>query len=61
VLLEGAGAGLERLAIRHEVQCSQRALPALDRGENTIRFTSGPDEGTVTIEGSTQEGKQGKQ
>lgn len=61
VLLEGAGAGLERLAITHDVQCSQRALPALDRGENTIRFSSGPDEGTVTIEGSTQEGKQGKQ
>jgi hypothetical protein len=61
VLLEGAGAGLERLALSHDVQCSQRALPALDRGENTIRFSSGPDEGTVTIEGSTQEGKQGKQ
>lgn len=61
VLLEGAGTGLERLALTHDVQCSQRALPALDRGANTISFSAGPYEGTVTIEGSPQEGKAGKQ
>jgi hypothetical protein len=61
VVLEGAGTGLDRMKITHEVQCSQRALPTLDRGENTITFGAGPQAGTVTIEGSTQDGKHGKQ
>ncbi|HWH70948.1 MAG TPA: hypothetical protein VNT26_16280 [Candidatus Sulfotelmatobacter sp.] len=61
VLLEGQGTGLNRLHLSHDVQCSQRALPALDRGENTISFSTGPQEGTITIEGSTQEIKLGKQ
>jgi len=61
LLLAGQGTGLDELKISHDVQCSQRALPALDRGENTISFSAGPSEGTVTIEGSTQGGKQGKQ
>jgi hypothetical protein len=61
VVLDGAGTGLERLKIAHDVQCSQRALPTLARGENTITFSAGPQEGTVTVEGSTQGVKPGKQ
>jgi len=61
ILLEGKNTGLEKLAISHEIQCSQRALPALDRGENRISFSAGPQEGTFTIEGSTQDGKHGRQ
>jgi hypothetical protein len=61
VLLDGAGTGLNRLFLAHDIQCSQRALPALDQERNTITFSAGPREGTVTIEGSTQGGKQGKQ
>jgi hypothetical protein len=61
VLLDGAGTGLNRLFLAHDIQCSQRALPALDQGRNTITFSAGPQEGTVTIEGSTQGGKQDKQ
>ncbi len=61
LVLEGRETGLDRLNISHDIQCSQRALPTLDRGENTISFSAGPQEGTMTIEGSTQEGKQGKQ
>ena len=59
--LAGQGTGLNGLKIGHDIQCSQRALPTLAQGENTIAFTAGPSEGTVTIEGSTQEGKEGKQ
>ena len=44
---------VEALKITHDVQCSQRALPALGTGENTIRFSAGPSEGTVTIEGTS--------
>jgi hypothetical protein len=54
LVLSGKGTGLERLRITHDIQCSQRALPTLGRGENTITFSAGPQEGTVTIEGSTQ-------
>ena len=53
VALVGAGAGLDAVDVRDELQCSQRALPALARGDNQIRFSAGPDEGTITLEGST--------
>ncbi len=49
--LTGAGTALNGLTLRHDIQCSQRALPALTQGENRIAFSSG-DEGTVTIEGA---------
>jgi hypothetical protein len=52
VELTGAGTRLHRLNLRHEFQCSQRALPTLGQGENTIRFSAGAREGTVTIEGT---------
>ena len=42
------------------IQCSQRALPSLAQGENTITFSAGPDEGTVTVEGTTYENNKGK-
>ncbi len=51
--LAGAGTGLESLRIAHDVQHSQAPLPALAQGPNTISFSAGPQEGTVTVEGST--------
>lgn len=60
--LRGPGAGLESLRLAHDVQHSQRALPALDKGSNTITFSAGTQEGTVTIEGATTAaGAKGKQ
>jgi len=59
--MTGAGTGLDALCIRHDIQHSQRPLPALAHGENIITFSAGPDEGTTTIEGSTQLGNRGKQ
>ena len=47
--------------ITHDVQHSQRALPALDKGENKITFSVGPQESTVTIEPSTNAANAGKQ
>jgi hypothetical protein len=61
-VLNGAGTGLSRLRLAHGVQHSQRALPALAQGTNTITFTASPAEDTVTIDGQTnpdlQQGKQ---
>ncbi|MFB3892821.1 MAG: hypothetical protein ACE15C_12440 [Phycisphaerae bacterium] len=50
--MKGKGTGLDALKITHDVQHSQRALPALDQGENKISFSAGPQEGTITIEGA---------
>lgn len=58
---QGRGTGLERLKIHHDVQHSQRALPALGQGDNTITFTAGPQEGTVTIEGSVNPDNKARQ
>jgi hypothetical protein len=52
--LTGAGTGLNALKITNNIQHSQRALPALDQGDNKIGFRAGPQDGTVTIEGSTK-------
>ncbi len=52
--LHGTGTGLDALRITHDIQHSQRPLPALVQGGNTISFSAGPSEGTVTIEGSTE-------
>jgi hypothetical protein len=43
-------ASINSLKLIHDFQCSQRALPALAQGDNTISFSAGPNEGTVTIE-----------
>ncbi len=61
LVMEGQGTGVDRLGISHAIQCSQRALPTLAQGENTISFSAGPQEGTVTIEGATQSEKKMKQ
>jgi hypothetical protein len=50
---KGAGTGLESLKIVEDVQHSQRALPALNKGRNTISFSAGLPEGTITTEGCT--------
>jgi hypothetical protein len=50
---KGAGTGLDALKLVHDIQHSQRPLPALIQGENTITFSAGPAEGTVTVEGAT--------
>lgn len=44
---------LDALRIRHDIQHSQRALPALALGPNTISFSAGAPEGTVTVEAAT--------
>lgn len=59
--LTGAETRLETLALRHDIQHSQRPLPALKQGDNAISFHSGPPEGTITLEGSTDPKNKGKQ
>jgi hypothetical protein len=59
--ISGAGTGLRELVFRHSIQHSQRALPALAAGKNTITFDAGAAEGTITIEGSTNPKVKGKQ
>ena len=49
------------LTITHDIQHSQRPLPAMDKGDNTITFSAGPDEGTVVVEGSTDPASKDKQ
>ncbi|HLF94432.1 MAG TPA: hypothetical protein VJB14_13295 [Planctomycetota bacterium] len=56
--LKGA---LDSLRITHDIQHSQRPLPALDKGTNTLTFSAGPAEGTITVEGNTDASKKGKQ
>jgi hypothetical protein len=51
--LQGQGTGLEAVRLRHDVQHSQAPLPALQEGNNTITFSAGPHEGTITLEGAT--------
>jgi hypothetical protein len=57
----GKGTGLDVLKIVHDVQHSQRALPALTQGRNTITFSAGPPEGTITVEGAVNTASKGKQ
>jgi hypothetical protein len=59
--LRGPGTGLGALRLVHDVQHSQRPLPALGQGGNTIAFSAGPAEGTITVEGSTNPASKGKQ
>ncbi|MGA2619218.1 MAG: hypothetical protein ABSF26_16540 [Thermoguttaceae bacterium] len=58
---QGAGTGLDGLSFHHDVQHSQRPLPALDKGQNTITFSAGPQEGTISIEGSSDVANKGRQ
>jgi hypothetical protein len=51
--LKGKGTGLDTLKITHDIQHSQRPLPALGEGENKIAFSAGPQESTITIAANT--------
>jgi len=57
----GASTGLNRLKFYNDIQHSQRPLPALDKGSNTLTFSAGPAEGTVSIDGSCDPDMKGKQ
>jgi hypothetical protein len=59
--LHGKGTALKAVRLVHDIQHSQRALPALAQGINTITFSAGPPEGTVTVEGATTLSSRGKQ
>lgn len=52
---------LQSLKIEHDIQHSQRPLPALDAGKNTLTFSAGAPESTITVEGATNEASKGKQ
>ena len=58
---KGAGTGIRDLRIAHDIQHSQAPLPALGQGSNTITFSSGRAEGTITIEGATDPSRKGRQ
>ncbi|HYF51906.1 MAG TPA: hypothetical protein VEJ63_21030 [Planctomycetota bacterium] len=49
--IKGKGTGLDSLKILHDVQHSQRVLPILAQGNNTITCSVGPQEGSINIEG----------
>ncbi len=50
--LQGKATGLDAVKVSHDIQHSQRPLPALGQGENKIAFSEGAQEGTITIEGN---------
>jgi hypothetical protein len=60
LVLKGSGTAIDSLKFTHDIQHSQRPLPALDKGDNKLTFSSG-SEGTITVEGSTTENGRGKQ
>lgn len=51
--LHGDGTGLKRVRVAHDIQHSQRPLPALAQGSNHISFSEGAQEGTITINPAT--------
>jgi hypothetical protein len=51
--IKGAGTGISSLRILTDIQHSQSALPALGTGNNTITFSAGKQEGTISIEPGT--------
>src|SRR5262249_8424479 len=59
--LRGKGTGLDALRFVHDIQHSQRPLPALAKGTNKLTFCAGPAEGTITVAGSTNLASKGKQ
>jgi len=52
--LSGENTAIRDIKTTHHFQCSQAALPAIAAGGNKMTFSAGPQEGTVTIEGSTE-------
>jgi hypothetical protein len=61
LVFKGDGTGLDGLRFRHDIQHSQRPLPALAKGANTITFSAGSPEGTISIEGSSDVANKGRQ
>ncbi|MCY3022843.1 MAG: hypothetical protein NTW87_28010 [Planctomycetota bacterium] len=59
-VMKGKGTGLDALKITHDIQHSQRPLPALAQGANTITFSAGLQEGTITMEGTTNPANKAK-
>ena len=57
----GKKVDFKTLKFSHDIQHSQRALPALDKGANTITFSAGPQESTITIEPSVDPKNKGVQ
>jgi hypothetical protein len=57
----GKGTGLDALRFVHDIQHSQRPLPALGKGTNKLTFRAGAADGTITVEGSTNVANKGKQ
>jgi hypothetical protein len=53
-------ASIQNIVFRHDVQHSQRALPLLSEGVNTVSFNSGPQEGTITVEGALDPNRKAK-
>jgi len=60
LVLHGKGTGLDALRITHPIQHSQRPLPALAAGDNTIALSTDQD-GTITVEGAMVASSKGKQ
>jgi hypothetical protein len=58
--LAGAGTRIDGLKLTHDVQHSQRALPALGQGDNRITFAAGRQEGTITVQGNSEGTAKGK-
>lgn len=58
--MKGKGAGIDALRLEHDIQNSQRALPALGVGKNTLTFAAGPAESTITVEGCVNPDSKGK-
>jgi hypothetical protein len=58
--LRGKATGLDAVKVVHDVQHSQRPLPALAAGDNRITFSAGPSEGTITINPNTNPENKGK-
>jgi hypothetical protein len=59
--LKGKGTGLDELNITHDIQHSQRPLPALTQGYNKITFSAGAQESTITVAANTRTDHAGKQ
>jgi hypothetical protein len=57
---KGQGTGLDALEFTHDILHSQAPLPILTEGDNTITFSAGAQEGTITYEG-TMNNDTGKQ
>jgi hypothetical protein len=54
-VMSGQGTGIDELKLSHDIQHSQRALPVLAKGDNPVHFSAGTQEGTITVEGLTDE------